>query len=89
MHNLPTDKNFTYPQILLGCPQAIYRYFHSYSMVQQKLQAAELFIFDLDGTLVEFHHEYLFNQAHAIIEKLSHPPIAPDVLENFFSAFDF
>lgn len=58
-------------------------------MIRQKLQTAELFIFDLDGTLVEFHHEYLFTQAHAILEKLQHPPVAPDALENFFRAFDF
>lgn len=58
-------------------------------MIRHKLNDAELFIFDLDGTLIEFHHHYLFSQAHLILEKMKHPPVAGHVLEDFFRAFDF
>lgn len=48
-----------------------------------------LAIFDLDGTLVEFHHDYLFSEAERIIEHLVHPPTPRELLEECFSAFDF
>ena len=49
----------------------------------------KLVIFDLDGTLVEFHHDYLFEEADRIIDTLDHPPVERTALESCFSAFDF
>ncbi|MCB0344968.1 MAG: HAD family hydrolase [Bdellovibrionales bacterium] len=53
------------------------------------LKEIELILFDLDGTLVEFHHDFLFDQAHLITEQLGHGPIDPQELEQHFSEFSF
>jgi len=45
--------------------------------------------FDFDGTLVEFHREFMFSETHRIIKKLGHPPVPEDVLTECFSDFDF
>ncbi len=52
-------------------------------------QLPELIIFDLDGTLIEFHHEYLFSQTREVLEKLNHPIVPLDILSKFFSTFDY
>lgn len=49
----------------------------------------KLAIFDLDGTLIHFHHDYLFSQTASILSKLEHPQIPRTELEQHFSAFDF
>jgi phosphoglycolate phosphatase-like HAD superfamily hydrolase len=46
-------------------------------------------IFDLDGTLVEFPHEYLFCETQRILEAFSHPPIERIELEASFAAFEY
>jgi phosphoglycolate phosphatase-like HAD superfamily hydrolase len=48
-----------------------------------------LVIFDLDGTLIEFPHDYLYEQTAQIIEELSWPQVEKRVLEDHFSAFDY
>ena len=48
-----------------------------------------LFIFDLDGTLVHFPHEFLFLEAERILAKLEHPPVERHRLKEHFSDFDF
>lgn len=53
------------------------------------LSDIELILFDLDGTLVEFHHDFLFEQAHLILAKLGHEPVTNAVLEGHFSDFSF
>ncbi len=50
---------------------------------------AKLVIFDLDGTLVEFPHEFLFSEAERILSSLSHPAVPRATLEQCFSDFDF
>jgi phosphoglycolate phosphatase-like HAD superfamily hydrolase len=57
--------------------------------LNQKLADAELFMFDLDGTLVEFHHEYLLNEAERILEILNHPAVSREELHAGFRMFDF
>lgn len=49
----------------------------------------KLIIFDLDGTLIHFHHDYLFSQTKSILEKLEHPGVPRTELEKHFSEFDF
>jgi phosphoglycolate phosphatase-like HAD superfamily hydrolase len=49
----------------------------------------ELVIFDLDGTLIEFPHDYLYEQTARIIEELSWHQVEKRVLEDHFSAFDY
>lgn len=49
----------------------------------------KLVLFDFDGTLVEFHHEYLFSQTEKILSLLEHPPVSRSVLDQAFRAFDF
>lgn len=49
----------------------------------------KLVIFDLDGTLIEFHHEYLFSQTEEILFQLKHPPVSRGELQSSFAAFDF
>lgn len=49
----------------------------------------QLVIFDLDGTLVKFHHDYLFSQALELIPLLGHPPVELATLQEAFEAFDF
>lgn len=46
-------------------------------------------IFDLDGTLVEFPHEFMFSESLRIIERLAHPTVERCLLEECFSEFDF
>ena len=48
----------------------------------------ELFIFDLDGTLIEFHQDYLVEQALGIIPKLGYHNILREELDNAFYSFD-
>ena len=49
----------------------------------------ELVLFDLDGTLFEFHHEYLYDQTHEIMARLDVPSVGRGELENCFTDFDF
>lgn len=49
----------------------------------------DLIIFDLDGTLIEFHHDYLFEQTFRILEQFQHPPVARETLEHHFSSFEY
>jgi phosphoglycolate phosphatase-like HAD superfamily hydrolase len=49
----------------------------------------KLALFDLDGTLVEFHHEYLFSQAEKLIGELGHKPVHRTEIEDAFSDFEF
>ncbi len=49
----------------------------------------KLIIFDLDGTLVEFPHDYIFSEAARILEIMEHPPVERSDLVSHFSAFDF
>jgi len=46
-------------------------------------------LFDLDGTLIEFHHDYLFEQTESILERIGHPVVERETLNECFSAFDF
>ena len=57
--------------------------------LKKKLDEAELFMFDLDGTLVEFHFEFLFDEVKRIGEILGHPPVPRPILESGFRSFDF
>ena len=54
--------------------------------MSQKPKAA---LFDLDGTLVEFHKEYLFSEALRILVDLGRPKLAWEELEHYFAHFDF
>ena len=49
----------------------------------------ELVIFDLDGTLVEFPHDYLYRETYRIIDSLSFPRVEQCVLQSCFSSFDY
>lgn len=49
----------------------------------------ELILFDLDGTLIEFHNEYLFSETDRIMQKLEREVISREVLEHGFSIFDY
>ena len=49
----------------------------------------ELVIFDLDGTLVEFHHEYLFSETHRILQKMGRAAVPSERLRNSFAVFDY
>lgn len=53
------------------------------------LKDIDLILFDLDGTLVEFHYDYLFDQADLILSRLGEEPVLRDVLRRHFSEFDF
>ncbi len=46
-------------------------------------------IFDLDGTLVHFHHAYLFEQTLGILERLGRTQVERSLLESCFAAFDY
>ena len=48
-----------------------------------------LAIFDLDGTLIEFHREYLFTEAGRILRVMGHSEIPLETLAQSFAAFDF
>lgn len=49
----------------------------------------KLAIFDLDGTLIEFHLAFLLSQAESIIQRMNHPVVARDELLEHFRNFDF
>lgn len=49
----------------------------------------KLFIFDLDGTLIHFHKDYIFAIAEEVITDLGHPKVSRIKLEENFSSFDF
>jgi phosphoglycolate phosphatase-like HAD superfamily hydrolase len=49
----------------------------------------ELVIFDLDGTLIEFHHDYLYDETDRIILSLGYDPVPRSVLCSSFEAFDY
>lgn len=49
----------------------------------------QLILFDLDGTLIEFHREYLFTRTATVLEKMAHPPVSREDLERHFSLFDY
>lgn len=53
------------------------------------MRSYDLVLFDLDGTLIEFHHQYLFEQTHRILEQLGHPPVQQTILNDCFSDFDY
>ena len=53
------------------------------------IEMKEYIAFDFDGTLVEFHTDYMFSETHRILSKLNHPAVSQDVLEECFSDFDF
>jgi len=67
-------------ELLLGLEKLLFK---------QKLTEAELFMFDLDGTLVEFHHNYLLDEAERIIQLLNHPLVPREELHAGFRLFDF
>lgn len=49
----------------------------------------KLVIFDLDGTLVEFPHDYMFSQTKRILAELEHPEVPRHELVEHFSTFDY
>lgn len=49
----------------------------------------KLVIFDLDGTLVEFPHEFLYLETERILSEFSYPPVKRSILESCFSDFDY
>ena len=49
----------------------------------------ELILFDLDGTLIEFHHDFLFSQAQKLSKQFLNLEVSWDELEETFSDFDF
>ncbi len=53
------------------------------------LSNLDLIIFDLDGTLVEFHHDYLFSETQRILQKMGRDEIALSRLRETFSLFDY
>jgi len=55
----------------------------------RRLNDAELFLFDFDGTLVEFHRDFLLDEAILVNEKLAHPFIERELLDEGFRDFDF
>lgn len=48
-----------------------------------------LVVFDLDGTLVHFHHDYLFDETARVLPLLEHPPVDRAELFEHFTAFDY
>ena len=53
------------------------------------LKGPRVVIFDLDGTLVEFHRDYLFAETMKILDRLNHPPVEIELLQSSFAAFDY
>ena len=49
----------------------------------------ELVIFDLDGTLIEFHHDFLFDQTDRVLRQLGFDPVPRPLLSRYFSEFDY
>lgn len=48
----------------------------------------ELIVFDLDGTLVRFPHDYILGVTERIISEMSIPEVARSVLQQQFAKFD-
>lgn len=53
------------------------------------MERPEVVLFDLDGTLVEFHHEFLFSETARILDHLEHAPVPREKLFECFRRFDF
>lgn len=53
------------------------------------MEKAELFIFDLDGTLIEFHSDFLFSETKRILDLIQHSPVPDNELKDSFAAFEF
>lgn len=49
----------------------------------------EAVIFDLDGTLIDFHKNYLLDQAHGIFPQLGYPNVSRSDIEEYFVTFNF
>ncbi len=49
----------------------------------------ELVIFDLDGTLIEFHYDFLFHETDRVLVELGLGPVDRSVLAASFAAFDY
>jgi phosphoglycolate phosphatase-like HAD superfamily hydrolase len=58
-------------------------------LLQRKLEEAELFLFDLDGTLVKFHTDFLFDEAERILRLLNHSIVKRTAIEEGFRSFNF
>lgn len=46
-------------------------------------------IFDLDGTLIEYPYEYVFNETERVLHKLEMPALGRETFQERFSNFDF
>ena len=55
----------------------------------EDLTGPRVVIFDLDGTLVEFHRDYLFSETAKILERMNHPAVELELLQSSFAAFDY
>lgn len=49
----------------------------------------ELVLFDLDGTLIEFHHEYLFSETERILRLFDREVVSRETMSTHFRAFDY
>ncbi|MBL7662411.1 HAD family hydrolase [bacterium] len=49
----------------------------------------KLVIFDLDGTLIEFHHDFLLSESERIFQQLAMPHITREILQHGFERFNF
>lgn len=49
----------------------------------------KLVLFDLDGTLIEFHRDYLFSQTHFLLQEMGFSEVAQVVLNEAFAEFDY
>lgn len=49
----------------------------------------KIIIFDLDGTLIHFPQDYIFQQADRILAEFAHPPVPQAALASHFADFDF
>lgn len=55
----------------------------------EMLKSTKTALFDLDGTLVHFHHEFLYHQTQKVVSELGHPEVCRTTLESHFSDYDF
>lgn len=53
------------------------------------LNIPELVIFDLDGTLIDYQHEFLFQEALRVLPQLGYPNITRTDLEDWFCSNNF
>ncbi|MCB0360689.1 MAG: HAD family hydrolase [Bdellovibrionales bacterium] len=53
------------------------------------LSDIKLILFDLDGTLIEFHQDFLFDHAARTLELQGHGPVPRDHIAECFADFDF